>query len=460
MNLTLSQFREFIPQRPTFGLFGYPVAHSVSPQLHAALFQQNHIKADYIAVEVPPDQLEEAFSLAKEKLLGCNLTIPHKINILPFLDVIDEDAAALGSVNTVLFSAGKSHGYNTDIDGMSLAFKRDNLSLRGKEVLILGNGGVSAMAAYLCAKNGARVTVCARNPKGPKAERLYQLLRRCGYSIRITDFSHVPERTQIIINGTPVGMSPEEGHTPLSLSQCPWTQYVFDCIYNPRRTTLLKEAKTRGIPYQDGLLMLVGQAARAQELWTGAHFQPKQLLETEQMIAVQLMFKRLREHYHRENLVLCGFMGCGKTSVANCLGKFLDITPLDTDQLVEQQEKKTIATIFKEHGEETFRSLEREAVRKASSQKGTIISLGGGAVLDPRNVEVVKQTGLLVWLDTPIERILEVLRGDTTRPLAKGGEPALRARHDSRTPIYRHACDLRVSGITIEDLCREVCESI
>ncbi len=457
---TLSQFREFSPKRPTFALFGYPVAHSVSPQLHKQLFAYSRADADYIAVEVSPGQLPEAFSLAKEKCGGCNLTIPHKINVLPLLDEIDGDAKSLGSVNTVLFSGGKSYGYNTDLDGMSLAFSIDALTLEGKQALILGNGGVSAMAAYLCAKSGAQVTVCARQPQGEKAQRLQQLLNRCGHPIHLTDFSHIPEQAQILINGTPVGMSPEEGLSPLDLDRCPQAEYLFDCIYNPRRTALMEQARKRGIPCQDGLLMLVGQAAKAQQIWLSGEFSQKQLTDTKETLAAQLMLKRVRERYHKDNLVLCGFMGCGKTSVANRLGKLLGISPVDTDELVEQREKKPISTIFKEHGEEAFRRLEREAVQEASSRKGAVISLGGGAVLDPRNVELLKQTGVIVWLDTPIERILSVLQGDTTRPLARGGEAELRARHDSRTPVYRRACDIRVQGITVEDLCRELMESI
>lgn len=460
MIYTLSQFQNFIPKRPTFALFGYPIAHSISPQLHASLFSQAHIEADYIAVEVPPEQLKTAFLLAKEKLAGCNLTIPHKINVLPLLDHIDQDAVVLGSVNTVRFDHGISYGYNTDIDGMSMALNQDSISLKGKQVAILGNGGVSTMAAYLCSKEGAQVTICARNPQSLKAQQLLQRLHQYDQAVNLTDFSHIPAETQMIINGTPVGMSPKEDVSPLSLDNCSSLEYVFDCIYNPRRTLLLKEAQKRKVPHQDGLLMLVGQAAKAQEYWLNIHFTSEQLLKTEQTLAAQLMLKRIRDHYHKENLVLCGFMGCGKTSVAKRLGELLGISPLDTDQLIERQEKKTISAIFKEHGEETFRSLERKVVQEVSSQKGAIISLGGGTVLDPRNVEAIKQNGLLVWLDTPIERIIEVLQGDTSRPLAKGGEPELRARHDSRAPVYQHACDLRVCATTIEELCTELCESI
>ncbi len=460
MIYTLSQFQEFVPKRPTFALFGYPIAHSVSPQLHKLLFEHNQVDADYIAVEIPADQLREAFALAKEKCRGCNLTIPHKIDVLPLLDEIDEDAKSLGSVNTVLFSDGKAYGYNTDLDGMSLAFSVDGISLARKDALILGNGGVSAMAAYLCAKHGSAVTVCAREPQGQKARHLQQLLRRCGYEIQLTDFSHIPQQTQIVINGTPVGMSPEEGCSPLSLAHCPQAEYLFDCIYNPRRTAFIQEARKRSIPCQDGLLMLVGQAAKAQQIWLSKQFSQKQLLDTKEVLAAKLALKRLKERYHRDNLVLCGFMGCGKTSVANRLGKLLGISPVDTDELVEQREGKPISVIFKEHGEEAFRRLEREAVREVSSRQGAVISLGGGAVLDPRNVELLGKRGFIVWLDTPIERILEVLQRDTARPLARGGEPELRARHASRAPVYRHVCDLRVQGVTVDELCKELMESI
>lgn len=460
MILSLAQFQTFRPKRPTFALFGFPVAHSVSPQLHAALFEHSGQQADYIAVEVRPEELQTAFSLAREKLCGCNLTIPHKINVLPLLDTIEPDAAALGSVNTVLFRDGRACGFNTDLFGMDLAFARDNVSLKEKQVLVLGNGGVSAMAAYLCAKQGANVTVCARRPQSEGALRLKDLLSRAGYSIALTDFLHIPSGIQIVLNGTPVGMSPEEGNAPLSLANCPQAEYVFDCIYNPRRTLLLQEAAKRQIPRQDGLLMLVGQAARAQELWFSSRFDVHTLDSALERLAAQLMFKRLHERHKKENLVLCGFMGCGKTSVAKRTGTLLGIQPLDTDLLVEQREGRAISEIFKEHGEEAFRRLEHEAVLEAASRKGAVIALGGGAVLDPRNVEALQKNGLIVWLDTPIERITELLKGDKTRPLARGGESALTARYISRVPVYERACDIRVSGATVEDLCRELYESI
>lgn len=460
MILTPTQFQDFEPKRPTFALFGYPVSHSVSPQLHAALFAQSGVEADYIAVEVRPEELESALVLARKKLCGFNLTIPHKINILPLLDEIGQEAKALGSVNTVHFKKGKAYGYNTDIDGMSLSFAMDGISLKGKQALVLGNGGVSAMAAYLCAKQGAQVTVCARRPQSDAALRLKTRLIRSGYSVQLTDFLHTPHDAQIIINGTPVGMSPEEENSPLALTNCPEAEYIFDCIYNPRRTLLLVEAAQRGIPHQDGLLMLVGQAAKAQEIWLGTRFDKAQLGRTKEQLAAQLMFKRLHERHGKDNLVLCGFMGCGKTSVAKRTGELLGIKPLDTDLLVEQREGMPISAIFKEHGEDAFRSLERDAVQEAASRKGAIIALGGGAVLDPRNVETLRSTGLIVWLDTPIDRIVELLKGDQTRPLAQGGEAVLRARHASRVPIYENACNIRVSGITVEALCRELYESI
>ena len=163
MLLSMEEFRAFQPKKPTYALFGWPLGHTMSPELHAQLFEASGQDAAYIGVAVPPDDLAEAFDLAKEKLAGINCTIPHKKAVIELLDGVDTAARDLHSVNTVAFRDGKAIGYNTDILGFSESLVRDGVTLRGKKVLLLGYGGAASVMAYHCAREGAHLTITGRN---------------------------------------------------------------------------------------------------------------------------------------------------------------------------------------------------------------------------------------------------------------------------------------------------------
>ena len=148
MLLSMDEFRAFEPKKTTYALFGWPLGHTMSPELHAQLFEAAGQDADYIGVAVPPEDLPEAFELAKRKLGGINCTIPHKKAVIPLLDEIDTAARDLHSVNTVRFADGKATGFNTDILGFAESLNRDGVSLQGKKVLLLGYGGAASVMAY------------------------------------------------------------------------------------------------------------------------------------------------------------------------------------------------------------------------------------------------------------------------------------------------------------------------
>ena len=148
MLLSMDEFRAFEPKKTTYALFGWPLGHTMSPELHAQLFEASGQDADYIGVAVPPEDLPEAFELAKRKLGGINCTIPHKKAVIPLLDDIDTAARDLHSVNTVRFADGKATGFNTDILGFAESLNRDGVSLQGKKVLLLGYGGAASVMAY------------------------------------------------------------------------------------------------------------------------------------------------------------------------------------------------------------------------------------------------------------------------------------------------------------------------
>lgn len=163
MIYSFEEFQDFQPARPTYGLFGWPLGHTMSPELHAQLFHAAHVDADYIAVAVPPEQLGQAMALARQKLLGINLTIPHKRAVIGLLDAVDQSALDLHSVNTVHFKNGEAIGYNTDIFGFAATLEKDGVELRGRKVVLLGYGGAAAVMAYHCVHSGAHLFITGRN---------------------------------------------------------------------------------------------------------------------------------------------------------------------------------------------------------------------------------------------------------------------------------------------------------
>ena len=314
MLLSMDEFRAFEPKKTTYALFGWPLGHTMSPELHAQLFEASGQDADYIGVAVPPEDLPEAFELAKRKLGGINCTIPHKKAVIPLLDEIDTAARDLHSVNTVRFADGKATGFNTDILGFAESLNRDGVSLQGKKVLLLGYGGAASVMAYHCVTQGAYLIITGRNLE--KAEALQKQLTDAVPGARISVFSrrHIPRDIHIVLNSTPVGMYPKENAAPLHYLPHK-TEYVFDAIYNPPVTSTMKLANPRKTKTRDGLFMLVMQAAHAQTIWTGVTFKPQACETILRRTYGKMAVKRLHEKHGKKNLVLCGFMGSGKTTI-------------------------------------------------------------------------------------------------------------------------------------------------
>ena len=462
MLLTFDEFRAFEPQRKTYALFGHPLGHSMSPTLHAALFASTGYDADYIAVDVPPEHLAEAFALARQKLEGLNLTIPHKKAIIPLLDRVDQSAADLHSVNTVAFDDCKATGFNTDILGFAESLEKDGISLSGKKVLLIGYGGACAVMGYHCLKEGAQLYITGRDLD--KAEALRQSFLEIfpGVKCKTCPRKRIPKNIQLVVNGTPVGMYPQEDRTPLYF--LPYkTTYIFDAVYNPPRTALIKLANPRFTQTRDGLYMLVMQAARAQTIWYGAQFTQHTCDTILRRTYAQMAVKRLQDKHHKRHIVLCGFMGCGKTTVGRKLARLTGLSFVDLDHYIEDKEQMSISDIFAQHGEAHFRALETRYLTELTQQKESmVLSLGGGAVLRPENVTAIKKSGLLIWLDTPLFRILKNLSNSTTRPLLNqpNKQEETKRLYQTRRPIYKQAADVRVRSPRLSEVVEQTLKSI
>lgn len=241
-----------------YGLFGNPLGHSISPQLHKKIYQVAKIEAAYKNFEIAAQELAPALEAMKIlDIRGANVTIPYKQDFLPLLDTLSPLAERLYSVNTIRNNQGILEGYNTDYHGIALTFARRNWQVKGKQVFLLGSGGASHAAAHFFKDQGAAaVTIVSRSASSQEGEWDYisyeELAQRSG---------------DILVNCTPLGMYPRMDASPVKKETIAAFSIVFDMIYNPAETLLLKWAKELEKEYANGLDMLVGQAIRSVEIW-------------------------------------------------------------------------------------------------------------------------------------------------------------------------------------------------
>lgn len=261
-----------------FGLIGYPLGHSMSAVIHKELFRLSGIDADYSMIEVAPEVLDDTFSDNLKGLNGFNVTIPHKINIIPNLDALSEKAELFGAVNTV-HVADKITGHNTDCTGFIRALEMADITLGG-DVLLLGSGGVARMIAFETVLAGAKLTLAVRDADIPAAEVIKQELEdKLGKTCDIILLADAKGGYDLVINGTPVGMFPNIDACPVDKSVIQSSKAAFDVIYNPIETQFIQYAKQAGLKYSGGLSMLVWQAAVAEEIWNGVKFSYEDIAE-------------------------------------------------------------------------------------------------------------------------------------------------------------------------------------
>lgn len=259
-----------------FAILGYPIGHSVSPQIHKAGFASLGIDADYEILETAPENLIERIDfLKKEGYAGVNVTIPLKVKIAMFVEEVDKNADLAGAINTIKINADKSlSGFNTDITGFKSAL---TCPLQGKEVTILGTGGAARAVTVACTELGVKkVNFYTRNI--PNALEFVKFFRELAPQIEFTlnqieTLKELPT-TDLLVNTTPIGM---KGHsadsTPVNkkvLTTLPKHAVVYDIVYNPTETILLEDAHHLGFQTISGLDMLVAQAVAAQKIWFGA----------------------------------------------------------------------------------------------------------------------------------------------------------------------------------------------
>jgi shikimate dehydrogenase len=255
-------------------LLGDPVEGSLSPAIHNAAFKELNLDCVYVAVRVPSRYLADAVNgIRALKISGFNVTIPHKVTMLGLLDELNESAAAVEAVNTVVNRGGRLVGFNTDGEGALRALQSRIGSIRGKRIVLLGAGGAARAIVFALSKAGGKVTVANRTLM--KAEAMASIVRqKLGKEIRVIRFEKKSlkkaiEEADILINATSVGMHPKSNETPVTADMLHSDLLVNDIVYKPLRTRLLMEAERAGAASMDGLGMLVNQAASSFKIWTG-----------------------------------------------------------------------------------------------------------------------------------------------------------------------------------------------
>lgn len=387
------------------GLLGEKLGHSYSPQIHSMLADY-----EYKLFEKSPEELE-AF-LKSGEFDGLNVTIPYKKSVMPYCAELSPTAAQIGSVNTIVRrSDGSLYGDNTDAFGFENLILHNGIEVKGKKALVLGTGGASVTAQAVLKNLGAsEVVVISR-----RGEDNYENIAK-----------HAD--AEIIANTTPVGMYPNNGKAAVDLTQFPKLSGVLDVVYNPARTALLLQAERLGIPCAGGLYMLVSQAKRSCELFTGKSIPDSEIDRIERVLSHQM-----------QNIVIIGMPGSGKTTVSTMLAEKLGRKILDTDTIVSEKAGVTIPEIFAAQGEAGFRRLETEATAEVGKLSGNIISTGGGVVTVADNYGLLHQNGVIVW----IERDTNKLARDG-RPISLSSD--LNELYAARLPLYDRFADIKADN--------------
>lgn len=414
----MEESRRFQAEHPLrYGLLGSTLGHSHSPAIHEMLGGY-----EYGLFERKPDRLDAFFE--ENTWRGISVTMPYKRDVIKYCDEISETARACSSVNTIVRRSDKTTGYNTDYDGFRYVVEQSGIDLSGSKCLVLGSGGVSGTVCQVLKDLGADPVV---------------IISRTGED----NYGNLDRHrdAEVIVNTTPLGMFPKAGQSAVDVTDFPALKAVYDLIYNPLRTKLMLDAEAAGIPAFGGLAMLVAQAAKAAELFG---YPLKK--------SVKEACAALRQGL--ENIVLIGMPGAGKTSVGQALAEKTGMDFVDLDEAIKEAQGRSPEDIIRAEGIDAFRGIETRALRRLTregkpGQSPFILACGGGIVEREENRDLVRENGIVIWL----ERDLEDLPLDG-RPVSQEDGPE--KIYERRKHTYAAWSDLRVQCRGVEEAAEEI----
>lgn len=393
-----------------YGLIGRTLKHSFSKLVHEQL-------ADYSYELISlPDEAAVYELLTGREFAALNVTIPYKETVMPMLDIIDDKAVNIGAVNTIVNRDGRLYGYNTDYDGFKYTLEVKDIDVSGKKVIVAGAGGAGKAVQAVLKDLGAKEIITTAT-------------RARGGIITSAQAEENHSDAQVIINTSPVGMFPEINASPVNLDVFAQCEAVVDIVYNPIRTKLMLEAEDYGIKTAGGLDMLVMQAVKACEHFTGGVFAS----DTAEKITAGILDKKL-------NIVVTGMPSSGKSTIGSLLAEMTGKKFIDTDEMVVQAEGRSIKDMWQAQGEAYFRMQEHAAVQKAALMENMVISTGGGVIKNDENMRLLKHNGVVVFIDRSLK---DLVKEDAERPLCTGAD-AVEKMYRDRHPVYKGYSDVHV----------------
>ena len=438
------------------GLMGDPVEHTLSPVIHNTLSEILGLNNVYVPFHVKKEGLAKAVEGAFQlNILGLNVTVPHKNDVIASLSSVSDEGLAIGAVNTLVRTENGYRGYNTDMLGLTREIKSYGIELEGRKVIILGAGGAARAVAYMCmAEKASEIYILNRTLEKATeiAEHMNSFFgRQTIRAMKLSDWRDL-EGKYIVIQSTSIGLKPDNDRAVIEDEDFyRMIDTGVDLIYSPFETKFMKLCRRKGANAYNGLKMLLYQGIIAYELWND--------ISVSEEVADQVY--GVLEKNARNNTVLTGFMGCGKSTVGKRLAKATGRDFLDVDKYIVDKAGCSISRIFAEHGEEYFRALETEALNEIyNTVTGTVISTGGGLPMRKVNRDILNRLGEVVYLDVSPDCVYERLKDDTTRPLLQSENPMERIEEllGFRRPVYLDGADrtVNVSYRTVEDIIKDI----
>ena len=485
-----------------FCLFGRRLGHSYSPLIHNIVYKQMEVDNIYYLNEFEKEDLEKNINRIKScEIKGANVTIPYKIEILQYIDVLDEKAKKIGSVNTVVNKDGVLYGYNTDYDGIAMTLdeyiqeSKNNFEFNPQKTntyLVLGyGGGAKSVITYLKDRGAKKIYVATRDRektlKGHTGDRVDDI-------IEFVDYRDIDTISgDIIINTTPVGMYPNIDENPVTITKTDYKKVsstintdvtddirvsstintditddtklsntinkglnndeskgyqiedkvyknfdiAFDLIYNPLETKFLREAKKRGLTTINGLKMLVFQAISSCEKFMEVEYSKSFYYE---------IYRKVESIISRKNIIsLVGMPGSGKSTIGRIISSKIGYDFIDLDMEIEDFEGLDIPEIFKSKGETYFRKIESLCLKKEISKENILLSTGGGSILKKENREILKKNSIVIYIDRDVRDIIKSV-DLRDRPLLKKDVTEIFSLYESRKNIYKEVSDIVVKN--------------